>query len=237
MSEKELKKQKRKEKREKVKAFLSDRRNKAIVKLCIYFIFFLFVIIYIRVMDTRKPVVPSSPNLPDTITTAVSTLNNDNYEYGIEYNYNNEIFKLTGKKYDNKYLIIYNENTYYYDGNLYLIGEEKTPMQSDKIKYLLMLDSKKVYNYLYNSKYNYKQEDANNNVTINSYMKLSDFGTLINEKLDNENHIIFNTVETNGTLTKVNIDLSNYIKVNEQDASLSVNITYKNINNVQDFNY
>lgn len=235
MSEKELKKQKRKEKKEKIKSFFSDKKNKAIVKLCLYFVFFLFVIIYIRIMNSRTPVTPII--LPDTITTAVSSLNNNNYEFEIEYKYNDEKFNVTGKKYNDKYLFKYNENTYYYNDDLYLVKEEKELIQSENIKYLFMMDAKKVYNYLYNSTYNYKQEDSNHNITINSDIKLSDFGTLINEQIDSDNKIIFNTIETNGILTQVNIDLSNYIKVNSLDDELSVNITYKNINNIDDFNY
>ena len=235
MSEKELKKQKRKERKQKVKDFLAVKRNKALVKLGFYFLFFLIIILYIRFASRKTTYVPS-PSLPDTITTSISNINIDNYEFDINYQINDEIYHIKGQKYGDKYSFTYNDALYYYDKDLYMIGDEKILIEPNDMSYLLMLDAKKIYNFLYNATYNYRQEDANHNITINSFISISDFSKLLGKQEEGNAKITFDTHEKNDVLTSIDIDLSNYFK-SDLITSFKVNIIYSNLNQTHDFVY
>lgn len=219
-----------KEKFKKFKEFTSDKRNGAIVKLGFWFIFLLFVIIYVRVMNSKTPNYVKDPvnDLPLTITEGVKTFKNvNNYEYSIEYNYNGNILKVDGKKYNDKWLFNYNDNEYYYDGNLYLLKENmKEEVDKTNIEYLLMFDIKKIYDYLLNSKYVSKTENVDNELIITSNLALED--TL--NKIE--------TVNKGNNLESINIDLTNYYKTKDENClDLKVVIKYSSLNNIEDFNY
>lgn len=219
-----------KEKFKKFKEFTSDKRNGALVKLGFWFIFLLFVIIYVRVMNSKTPNYVNEPvnDLPPTITEGAKNFKDvEIYEYSIEYNYNGNILKVDGKKYNDKWLFNYNDNTYYYDGNLYLLKEnEKEEVDKTNIEYFLMFDIQKIYDYLLNSKYVSKTENVNNELIITSNLTLED--TL--NKIE--------TVNKGNNLESINIDLTNYYKTKDENCvNLNIVIKYSNLNNVEDFSY
>lgn len=218
-----------KEKFKKFKEFTSDKRNGAIVKLGFWFIFLLFVIIYVRVMNSKQPKYIPTENLPQTITEGVKNFKDVKiYEYSIEYNYNGNILKVIGKKYNDKWLFNYNDIEYYYDGNLYLIKDDlKEEVDKTNIEYLLMFDIQKVYDYLLNSEYTNRSEDfENNNLIIGSKFKLDN---TVNE---------IKTVNKDNTLESINMDLTNYYKTKDENCvNLNIVIKYSNLNNVEYFNY
>lgn len=219
-----------KEKFKKFKEFTSDKRNGALVKLGFWFIFLLFVIIYVRIMNSKTPNYANNPvdDLPQTITEGVKSFKNVNtYECSIEYTYNGNILKVDGKKYNDKWLFNYNDNEYYYDGNLYLLKEnEKEEVDKTNIEYLLMFDIQKVYDYLLNSKYVSKTENVNNELIITSNLTLED--TL--NKIE--------TVNKGNNLESINMDLTNYYKTKDENCvNLNIVIKYSNLNNVEDFSY
>lgn len=224
-----------------LKEFLSDKRNKAIVKLGFWVIFLLFVIIYVRVMNSRnnhyienKPDVPTI-TLPLTITEAVKKLEASNYEFSFEYDVNNNKSIVNGKKYNDKWQFSYNENNYYYDGKLYLINEQgRVEVENSNFNYILMLDSNKIYNYLLKSEYDYKKESSDGTITISSKLKLKDFEFNNNEFNDD---IIIETNELNNDLINISIDLTNYFKINNSEIlSFKVNLKYDKFNMVENFN-
>lgn len=217
-----------KEKFKKFKEFTSDKRNGAIVKLGFWFIFLLFVIIYVRVMNSKQPKYIPTESLPPTITEGVKNFKDVKiYEYSIEYNYNGNILKVMGKKYNDKWLFNYNDIEYYYDGNLYLIKDDlKEEIDKTNIEYLLMFDIQKVYDYLLNSEYVSKTENVNNELIITSNLTLED---TLNE---------IKTVNKDNTLESINMDVTNYYKTKDENClDLNIVIKYGNLNNVEDFNY
>lgn len=226
MSERQLKKQRRKEKREKIKTFLSDKRNKAIVKLGIYFIFILFVVIYVRAMNSKRPSYVPTENLPQTITDGVKNFKSVNsYEYSIEYNYNGNIFNINGKKYNDKWLINYNDINYYYDGNILINNDTKEEVNKTNIDLILMFDVQKVYDYLLNSEYVSKTENVNNELIIKSKVTIN----------NTENEI--ETINKDNNLESINVNLTNYYKLKDENClNLYVSIKYSNLNNIEEFN-
>ena len=168
--EEESNNKQKKNKLKDIKEFLSDKKNKAIVKLIIYLIFFIFVIIYIRVMNYRannytKKIDPDEIiELPKTITNKVSLLKDaKNYKFRYEVNVIddnvNTNYIIDGKRYNDKYYFSITDNeistNYYYESNsnkLYLIKDEiKEEINSNNIIDLSLYRINNIYNYLYNA--------------------------------------------------------------------------------------
>lgn len=234
-----------------IKEFLSDKKNKAIVKLIIYLIFFIFVIIYIRVMNYRannytKKIDPDEIiELPKTITNKVSLLKDaKNYKFRYEVNVIddnvNTNYIIDGKRYNDKYYVSITDNeistNYYYESNsnkLYLIKDEiKEEISSNNIMDLSLYKINNIYNYLYNATYNYKQENADGNVLINSSLPISKFYELNKiDKIVAEN-IIIETTENDDTvkvaLNTGNVDIDNFN---------IINIYVSDFNKIEDFVY
>ncbi len=234
-----------------IKEFLSDKKNKAIVKLIIYLIFFIFVIIYIRVMNYRannytKKIDPDEIiELPKTITNKVSLLKDaKNYKFRYEVNVIddnvNTNYIIDGKRYNDKYYFSITDNeistNYYYESNnnkLYLIKDEiKEEISSNNIMDLSLYKINNIYNYLYNATYNYKQENADGNVLINSSLPISKFYEL--NKIDRivAENIIIETTENDDTV-KVALNTSNV----DIDNFNIINIYISDFNKIEDFVY
>ncbi len=234
-----------------IKEFLSDKKNKAIVKLIIYLIFFIFVIIYIRVMNYRannytKKIDPDEIiELPKTITNKVSLLKDaKNYKFRYEINVINDNvntnYIIDGKRYNDKYYFSITDNeintNYYYESNsnkLYLIKDEiKEEINSNNIIDLSLYRINNIYNYLYNATYNYKQENADGNVLINSSLPISKFYEL--NKIDRivAENIIIETTENDDTV-KVALNTSNV----DIDNFNIINIYVSDFNKIEDFVY
>ena len=249
--EEESNNKQKKNKLKDIKEFLSDKKNKAIVKLIIYLIFFIFVIIYIRVMNYRannytKKIDPDGIiELPKTITNKVSLLKDaKNYKFRYEVNVIddnvNTNYIIDGKRYNDKYYFSITDNeistNYYYESNsnkLYLIKDEiKEEISSNNIMDLSLYKINNIYNYLYNATYNYKQENADGNVLINSSLPISKFYELNKiDKIVAEN-IIMETTENDDTV-KVALNTSNV----DIDNFNIINIYVSDFNKIEDFVY
>lgn len=249
--EEESNNKQKKNKLKDIKEFLSDKKNKAIVKLIIYLIFFIFVIIYIRVMNYRannytKKIDPDEIiELPKTITNKVSLLKDaKNYKFRYEVNVINDNINtnyiIDGKRYNDKYYFSITDNeistNYYYESNsnkLYLIKDEiKEEINSNNIIDLSLYRINNIYNYLYNATYNYKQENADGNVLINSSLPISKFYELNKiDKIVAEN-IIIETTENDDTV-KVALNTSNV----DIDNFNIINIYVSDFNKIEDFVY
>lgn len=249
--EEESNNKQKKNKLKDIKEFLSDKKNKAIVKLIIYLIFFIFVIIYIRVMNYRannytKKIDPDEIiELPKTITNKVSLLKDaKNYKFRYEVNVINDNvntnYIIDGKRYNDKYYFSITDNeiniNYYYESNsnkLYLIKDEiKEEINSNNIIDLSLYKINNIYNYLYNATYNYKQENADGNVLINSSLPISKFYEL--NKIDRivAENIIIETTENDDTV-KVALNTSNV----DIDNFNIINIYVSDFNKIEDFVY
>lgn len=249
--EEESNNKQKKNKLKDIKEFLSDKKNKATVKLIIYLIFFIFVIIYIRVMNYRannytKKIDPDEIiELPKTITNKVSLLKDaKNYKFRYEVNVIddnvNTNYIIDGKRYNDKYYFSITDNeiitNYYYESNsnkLYLIKDEiKEEINSNNIIDLSLYRINNIYNYLYNATYNYKQENADGNVLINSSLPISKFYEL--NKVDRivAENIIIETTENDDTV-KVALNTSNV----DIDNFNIINIYVSDFNKIEDFVY
>ena len=183
--------------------------------------------------------------LPKTITNKVSLLKDaKNYKFRYEVNVIddnvNTNYIIDGKRYNDKYYFSITDNeistNYYYESNsnkLYLIKDEiKEEISSNNIMDLSLYKINNIYNYLYNATYNYKQENADGNVLINSSLPISKFYEL--NKIDRivAENIIIETTENDDTV-KVALNTSNV----DIDNFNIINIYVSDFNKIEDFVY
>lgn len=247
-----MEEEKKEEKKKKIsfkdiKEFLSDKRNKAIVKLIIYLIFFVFVIIYIRIINYRSnnyiKRIDSDEitELPKTITDKISLLKDaDNYRFKYEIitiDSDTEItYIIDGKRYNNNYYFtISNDNLneeYYYDNDkLYIIKDDiKEIVSTYNFSDLSYYRISNIYDYLLNATYNYKQENANGDILINSSLPISKFYELNQIDKISDDTLIIETVENNESIN-VSMNLSNIAITNINNLNVSIN----DINKVEEF--
>lgn len=249
-----MEEEKKEEKKKKIsfkdiKEFLSDKKNKAIVKLIIYLIFFLFVIIYIKVINYRsnnyiKKVNPDEIiELPKTITNKISLLKDaNNYKFRYEISTIDSDIEITyiidGKRYNNNYYFtISNDNLneeYYYDNDkIYIIKDDiKEIVSTNNFSDLSFYRISDIYNYLLNATYNYKQENANGDILINSSLPINKFYELNQIDQNSDDTLIIETVENNDIII-VSMNLSNIEITNINNLNISIN----DINKVEEFTY
>ena len=202
-----------------VKEFLSDKKNKAIVKLIVYGLFILFVAIYVRVISSNNHnLTPSNPDTPEvnvnTITEKLRYLNQErNYSFVLNYNINDTDNFIVSGNYEAGILkIIIDDKTYYYSDDVFyeFIDDVKYEVNDNFLETIKFYLPKHIYKYLLKSNYQYKKEDLNENVTINSLLKTSDFANINNNITENDSNIVIETIENDSNKLIITLDMTNY---------------------------
>ncbi len=221
----------------------SNRRARAAIILTLYFFFFLFIIVSLR-MRPDRPI--SSQSAGDTNEVSFETM--DNYEYDMTITYRSNTvtntFTLSGTRYQEKhrlqtkdslqpyyvkddgiYTVIngvesltslnYGINLYRLNPTLFSSMIEEADLQStieyeDGIEYLYQLPLSKFLSFY----------DPNN--------------LLLSTNLTS--YILFQVTEKDGTIERVNLDLTSYYQLVDVNAtSYMIDITYHDIGKVKDF--
>lgn len=184
---------------EEVKEFLKTERGKAIIKLSLYIIFFIVLFIFVK---------PGNENIYVPKESALDKYSSmTNYEYTYKY----DDTYIEGKTYRDILLFNIGDITYYYDGIIYKVMDNK-----------LIIDELDKNYYI-------------NNHLINDYIKK---GNIIGKNEDYENGIIstiysvdnmhIKVFEKDNLINKVSIEIMG-------DESHNIEITYTNINKVSNF--
>lgn len=227
-----------------IKEFLSDKRNKAIVKLGAYFIFFFVIILFIRLSNKEKNVMSNSDiDLPPTITDGIKNLkqksnfryklnysiviNNIENNISFDYDFENSVYKISNFKGENLYnelLLVSGE--YFKDeyGWYYVTESNKNYMNYYLFDDLKLFSPDNIYNYLLKSNYQFKKEDLNNNIMINSIISVEDFSLLNNNIIEDKGDIIIETTTNNDGEESIMLNLTNYYKNIDNLNSYIVNI-------------
>lgn len=215
-----------------IKEFLSDKRNKAIVKLCAYFIFFFVIILFIRLSDKGKNMIDNNDiDLPPTITNGIKDLKQkSNFKYKLnysivinnienkiifDYDFENNVYKISnfkGENLNNELLLVSSE--YYKDeyGWYYMMESNKIYMNYYLFDDLKLFSPDNIYNYLLKSNYQFKKEDLNNNIIINSIISVEDFSLLNNNIIEDKDDIIIETTTNIDGEESIMFNLTNYYK-------------------------
>lgn len=197
----------------KLKEMRKDKKGRAIIELCFYFIFFLFIIIFISISNR------SNYKIEDNNISSFINVINDNYEYDIKIKYNDIDYIYNGKILGNNGNIIKKDND---EENNYVIINKKYYKLDDNDNYLLV-DKEEVYSLI-----DYDYLDINNiKYYINNSIKDND---IYKVKLNNGNYFTIKIDENNYNIV---IDYTNLFKLEDSTINnVIVDITYKNINKI-----
>lgn len=202
-----------------LKEKLKDKREKAKLELILYGIFFLGLIIFLRIGNMRGT--PKEVNNNDNIFISQIT---DNYEYNINITINDIVYNYTGK------VLGYNEVITNNNNNEHYYKKKDIYYKLDSDKGYILTNKKDIYNII-----DYDYLDINN---IKEYIKLSTREdniykvkvSDINLSNTKEDYITIKIDNINNT---IDIDYTNLFK--EKDNTINnylVSISYSNIDKI-----
>lgn len=198
-----------------------DKRERAKLELMLYGIFFLVVIVFLRVGNMSSSTLESNSN-EDTFISLIT----DNYEYNINITINDMVYNYSGKVLGYNASIIKNVS-----GNSdYFYKKSDMYYELDKDNGYILTNKEEVYNII-----NYNYLDIN---TIKEYIKLSTLDNGIYKvnvsdiilSSDGEEYI---TIKIDNINNIVLIDYTNLFKINDNTIdNYLVEITYSNIDKI-----
>lgn len=198
----------------------NDKRERAKIELILYAIFFIGVIIFVRVGNNI-----SNNNISTSDNLFISQIN-DNYSYDIKININDNNYEYIGKvlgynstiekKENNKDEYFYKKNDKYYkldQDNGYVLSNEND-----------------IYNII-----SYDYMDINN---IKEYIKTSNndngiYKVKISDIILNSSSSDYITIKIDNINNTIEIDYTNLLRINDNNITKAiVNITYSDINKI-----
>lgn len=196
----------------------NDKRERAKIELILYAIFFIGVIIFVRVGNNI-----SNNNINTSDNLFISQIN-DNYSYDIKININDNNYEYIGKVLGYNSTIEKKENNtdeYFYKKNdkYYKLDQDNGYILSNK---------NDIYDVI-----NYDYMDINN---IKEYIKTSNndngiYKVKISDIILNSSSSDYITIKIDNINNTIEIDYTNLLRINDNNITKAiVTITYSNIN-------
>lgn len=204
-----------------LKERLKDKRERAKIELILYGIFFLGVIIFVRIIGSMSSGIEDSNIEKESFIFTIS----DNYEYDMVINKNDNIYEYYGKVLGNNSTINLRETdkekTYYFTNKKYYVLKDNEYILTSEEDVYPYID------YYYLSVDNIKEYIHMATKEGEVYkLKLSDI--VLNNNSEDYVEIFINEGDKN-----IVVDYTALFKLMDQDIDkLLVNITYSNINNI-----
>lgn len=179
-------------------------RYRSLIKLCIYFIFFMVVIASINTSskvdfnNTKVDIMEEYKNLTNYQYTA--TIKNEVVESYVGYTYNN------------KHLILFNEDNYYYENELYKEYEEGYKKTDDNLFYfdIWKFTPSFISSLKEKGSFDSKTEYADGSTADTYLVKVSDFISLYFNDITIDDRNVSVTIHKNeDEVKKVELDLTN----------------------------
>ena len=206
-------------------------RRKALLFFGFYFVFFAIIIAFLRNSSQTTTNSNSNSNSPleTSLPFEMESLKGKNYQFSYSILVDNEKYEYQGEKENEKEKILFNNESYYYNGEDYLntsgikednpyiyseflsvdilnsllknsYFEAKTVYESGKVVYRFLLDTNVIYKTIYNEN--------------------SDFST--------DQNIILVSINQNGQVEEVSYQLNSYCETISSCTTLKINMSYEN---------
>lgn len=196
----------------------NDKREKAKIELILYTIFFIGVIIFVRVGNNI-----SNNNINTSDNLFISQIN-DNYSYDIKININDNNYEYIGK------VLGYNSTIEKKDSNTdeYFYKKNDKYYKLDQDNGYILSNKNDIYDVI-----NYDYMDINN---IKEYIKTSNndngiYKVKISDIILNSSSSDYITIKIDNINNTIEIDYTNLLKINDSNITNAiVTITYSNIN-------
>lgn len=198
----------------------NDKRERAKIELILYTIFFIGVIIFVRVGNNI-----SNNNINTSDNLFISQIN-DNYSYDIKININDNNYEYIGK------VLGYNSTIEKKDSNTdeYFYKKNDKYYKLDQDNGYVLSNKNDIYDVI-----NYDYMDINN---IKEYIKTSNndngiYKVKISDIILNSSSSDYITIKLDNINNTIEIDYTNLLKINDSNITKAiVNITYSDINKI-----
>lgn len=198
----------------------NDKRERAKIELILYAIFFIGVIIFVRVGNNISN---NNINISDNLF--ISQIN-DNYSYDIKININDNNYEYIGK------VLGYNSTIEKKDSNTdeYFYKKNDKYYKLDQDNGYILSNKNDIYDVI-----NYDYMDINN---IKEYIKLSTredniYKVKISDIILNSSSSDYITIKIDNINNTIEIDYTNLLKINDNNITKAiVTITYSDINKI-----
>lgn len=199
----------------------NDKRERAKIELILYAIFFIGVIIFVRVGNNTS----NNNNINTSDNLFISQIN-DNYSYDIKININDNNYEYIGK------VLGYNSTIEKKDNNIdeYFYKKNDKYYKLDQDNGYVLSNKNDIYNII-----NYDYMDINN---IKEYIKISNndngiYKVKISDIILNSNSLDYITIKLDNINNTIEIDYTNLLRINDNNITKAiVNITYSDINKI-----
>lgn len=196
----------------------NDKRERAKIELILYAIFFIGVIIFVRVGNNI-----SNNNINTSDNLFISQIN-DNYSYDIKININDNNYEYIGK------VLGYNSTIEKKDSNTdeYFYKKNDKYYKLDQDNGYILSNKNDIYDII-----NYDYMDINN---IKEYIKTSNndngiYKVKISDIILNSSSSDYITIKLDNINNTIEIDYTNLLRINDNNITKAiVTITYSNIN-------
>lgn len=196
----------------------NDKRERAKIELILYAIFFIGVIIFVRVGNNI-----SNNNISTSDNLFISQIN-DNYSYDIKININDNNYEYIGK------VLGYNSTIEKKDSNTdeYFYKKNDKYYKLDQDNGYILSNKNDIYDVI-----NYDYMDINN---IKEYIKTSNndngiYKVKISDIILNSSSSDYITIKLDNINNTIEIDYTNLLRINDNNITKAiVTITYSNIN-------
>lgn len=229
---------------------LNDKKQKARIFLLGYLIFIVLIIVVVRLSTTSVPKNNNnddnkepSDNVPeekedvvinDEVAELFSFVDQNNYNFKVTINYQDQIFSIDGKRFDDKYDFTYSNGV----ETLYFLGTTNNIKVKEEDGYRTVIFPYVYVNFFDNNELKSIIRNATlvdgiyqiSNESINEIVSLK--GTMENKDLLNT----FELLVKNNKIVGINIDCSNAISdLQNDELSTKIKIEYENFGLVEDF--
>ena len=198
----------------------NDKRERAKIELILYAIFFIGVIIFVRVGNNI-----SNNNINTSDNLFISQIN-DNYSYDIKININDNNYEYIGK------VLGYNSTIEKKDSNTdeYFYKKNDKYYKLDQDNGYILSNKNDIYDII-----NYDYMDINN---IKEYIKTSNndngiYKVKISDIILNSSSSDYITIKIDNINNTIEIDYTNLLRINDNNITNAiVTITYSDINKI-----
>lgn len=198
----------------------NDKRERAKIELILYAIFFIGVIIFVRVGNNI-----SNNNINTSDNLFISQIN-DNYSYDTKVNINDNNYEYIGK------VLGYNSTIEKKDSNTdeYFYKKNDKYYKLDQDNGYILSNKNDIYDVI-----NYDYMDINN---IKEYIKTSNndggiYKVKISDIVLNSSSSDYITIKIDNINNTIEIDYTNLLRINDNNITKAiVNITYSDINKI-----
>ena len=199
----------------------NDKRERAKIELILYAIFFIGVIIFVRVGNNTS----NNNNINTSDNLFISQIN-DNYSYDIKININDNNYEYIGK------VLGYNSTIEKKDNNIdeYFYKKNDKYYKLDQDNGYVLSNKNDIYNII-----NYDYMDINN---IKEYIKTSNndngiYKVKISDIILNSSSLDYITIKLDNINNTIEIDYTNLLRINDNNITKAiVTITYSDINKI-----